>query len=82
MGVVGIARVRSAWGKFCELLPLLTNQAIPLKSRGKVYNSCIRSVMLSDSECWVLTTADVQRLQQNKRAMIYWICEVKVSDKI
>ena len=31
-----IARTRSAWGMFRELLPLLTNQAIPLKSRGKV----------------------------------------------
>ena len=31
-----IARIRSAWEKFRELLPLLTNQAIPLKSRGKV----------------------------------------------
>ena len=34
-----IARICSVWGKFRELLPLLTNQAIPLKSRGNVYNS-------------------------------------------
>ena len=57
-----IARICSTWRKFCELLPLLTNQEIPLKSRGKVYNSCICSVMLYDSECWVLTRADVQGL--------------------
>ena len=45
-----IARICSAWGKFRKLLPLLTNQAIPSKSRGKVYNNCIHSVMY-DSEC-------------------------------
>ena len=77
-----IAKIRSAWGKFRELLPLLTYQAIPLKSRGKVYNSCIRSVMLYGSECWALTTADVLRLQRNERAMVRWICKVKIRDKI
>ena len=67
-----ISRIRSAWGKLSELLPLLTTQAISLKSRDKVYNSCIRSVMLYGSECWALT-ADVQRLQRNERAMIRWM---------
>ena len=65
-----IARIRSAWGKFHELLPSLTNQAIHLKSRGKVYNSCIRSAMFYGSECRALTTADVQRLQRYEHAMI------------
>ena len=36
--------------------------------------------MLYDSECWALTTAEVQRLQQNEHAMIRWICKVKISD--
>ena len=52
-----IARIQSAWGKFRKLLPWLTNQAILLISRGKVYNSCIRSAMLYGCECWTLTTA-------------------------
>ena len=77
-----IARICSTWGKFCELLPLLTNQAIRLKIRGKVYNSCIRSVMMYGSECWALTTADVQRRHGNEHAMICWICKVKIRNKI
>ena len=48
-----IARIHSAWGKFSELLPLITNQVISLNSRDKVYNSCICSVMLHASECWL-----------------------------
>ena len=31
-----IARIRSTWGTFRQLLSLLTNQAISLKSKGKV----------------------------------------------
>ena len=77
-----IARISSTWGKFQELLPLLTYQAIPFKSRGKVYNSNIRSVLLYGSECWVLTTADVERPHQNEHTMICWIYKVKTSDKI
>ena len=38
--------------------------------------------MLYGSECWTLTTADVQRLQRNECAMIRWICKVKIRDKI
>ena len=81
MGIVRltIGRIRFAWGRFLELLSLLTNQEIPLKSRGKVYSSCIPSVMLYGSECWALTTVDAKRLQRNERAMIHWICNVKIS---
>ena len=54
-----IGRIRSAWGKLREQLPFLANQAIPLKSEGKIYNSCIRSLMFYGSECWA---GNVQRL--------------------
>ena len=74
-----MGRIRFSWGRFLELLSLLTNQEIPLKSRGKVYSSCIPSVILYGSECWALTTVDAQRLQRNERAMIHWICKVKIS---
>ena len=77
-----IARICSVGGKFCELLPLFTNHASPLKSRGKVYSSCIHSAMFYSSECWAVTTADVQRPQQNKHAMIRWIFKIKIRDKI
>ena len=77
-----ITRIRSAWRKFNELLFFLINQAVSLKSRGKVYNGCIRSAILYGGECWALTTADVQRLQRNERAIIRWICKVKIRDKI
>ena len=47
-------RCRSAWGKFRELLPLLTFKAISLNTHGQMYNSCVRWTMLYSSECWAL----------------------------
>ena len=49
-------RYRAAWGKFHELFSLLTNHAISLHTRGRIYTACVGSVMLlCASECWALT---------------------------
>ena len=57
-----IARTKAAWGKFKQLLPLLTSRALPLNIRGKVYKSCVRSVMLHGSETWAPTKDTTDRL--------------------
>ena len=45
-----IKRCCSVWGKFRELLPLLTCKAISLNTRGQMYKSCVRGMTLSSSE--------------------------------
>ena len=40
------ARVEAAWGKWKEIASLLVNRGILLHHRRKVYEACIRSVML------------------------------------
>ncbi|KAK3882948.1 hypothetical protein Pcinc_012702 [Petrolisthes cinctipes] len=47
-----MARVRRGWSKFRELLPLLTSRALPLLTKGRVYQACVRSVMMYGSETW------------------------------
>ena len=75
------ARCCAAWGRFRELLPVLTSRHLSPKIRGKVYNSCIRSTMLHGSETWGPNASDLHRLQRNDRAMIRWICGAKVRDR-
>ena len=70
-------RVKTAWGKFRGLIPILTSRVIPIVTRGRVYNTCVRSVMLSGSECWALTQSALARLERNDKAMIRWICNIK-----
>ena len=43
-------RVKTAWKKFRELLPVLTSRHLSYKTRGHVYSSCLRSAMLHASE--------------------------------
>ena len=80
--LASITRCRVAWGKFHELLPILTSRSFPITSRGRVYNSCVRSAMLHASETWAPTSSDLHRLQRNDRAMIRWMCGVITKDEV
>ena len=73
-------RVKTAWKKFKDLLPVLSSRHLSFKTRGHVYSSCVQSAMLHASETWPLTKLNLQRLQQNDRAMIRQICNVRPQD--
>ena len=66
--------------KFKDLLPVLSSRHLSFKTPGRVYSSCVRSAMLHASETWPLTKPNLQRLQQNDRAMIRQICNVRPQD--
>jgi hypothetical protein len=36
------ARVRCAWGKFRELVPIVTSRSVSLNVTGKVYRACVK----------------------------------------
>ena len=61
---------------------LLTNCNLPLLTRGRVYSTCVRSVLLHATETWAMTVSTLNRLQRNDRAMICWICNVNANDEV
>ena len=73
-------RVKTAWKKFKDLLPVLSSRHLSFKTRGRVYSSCVQSAMLRASETWPLTKLNLQHLQRNDRAMIRQICNVRPQD--
>ena len=73
-------RVKTTWKKFKELKPVLSSRHLSVKTRGRVYSSCVRSAMLHASETWPVTKPCLQRLQRNDRAMIRPISNVKPQD--
>ena len=77
-----IARIRCAWGKFRELLPLLTSRGLSFRTRGRIYDTYIRPVLLYASECWASTSVNLHRLQCNDRAMLRWLSNVRLEDHI
>ena len=77
-----ITRIRSAWGKFRELLPILTSHALSYITRGQIYSTYICTVLLYASECWAPNVNDLLKLQRNDRSMIRWTCNVRSKDNI
>ena len=69
-------------GQFPPTAPLFTIRNVPLVTRGRVYSTCVRSVMLHAVETWAMTAATLNRLWRNDRAMIRWICNVKAKDEV
>ena len=70
-------RMKTAWKKFKDLLPVLSSCHLSFKTRGCVYSSCVQSTMLHASETWPLTKSNLQHLQLNDRAVIRQICNVR-----
>ena len=52
-----------------------------LKLKGKVYRTCVQSVMVYGSETWAIKAEDMQRLERTERMMIRWMCGVRLSDR-
>jgi exonuclease III len=80
--LAAITRCNSAWKKFRELLPILTNRHLPSETRGRVYAACIRSVMLYGSETWAASSSTQKRLQRNDRAMLRWMHGLKPDEVV
>ena len=77
-----IARVRSGWSKFRELLPLLASRALPLSTKGRVYQACVRSVMMYGSETWPVRAEDMCCMERNDMRMIRWMCNVSLKNRL
>ena len=80
--LAAIARSRAAWGKFCELLPLLSSSTISLARCGMLFNSCVRRALLHASVCWALRREDIQCLLRNEWAILHWMLRVKAEDDV
>ena len=59
-------RVQGAWGEFKEFAELLIRRGIPLRQKGRVYRSCVQSVMVNASETWAVRVEEKQRMESGK----------------
>lgn len=75
------ARIRCAWAKFRELAPILTSRGLSLRTKGKIYNACVRSVLVYGSETWAMRVEDLHRLERTERMMVRWMCGVTLKDR-
>ena len=75
-------RVKTAWKKFKDLLPVLSLRHLSFKTRGRLYSSCVRGAMHHASETWPLKKPNLQCLQRNDRAIFRQISNVRPQDNV
>ena len=76
------AIIGSVWKKFRELsCVLVRKQGLSLKQWGKIYQCCVKLVLLHFCETWELTVADERRLHGVEHDMIR-ICRVRLVDTV
>eukprot|EP00973_Karenia_brevis_P022946 3159671-Karenia_brevis.AAC.1 len=63
-------RIKAAWGKFHQLMPLLRHREAPLKQRLRLFDTTVSKTLLWASESWALTVKEKQRLRTVWRSMI------------
>jgi hypothetical protein len=74
------ARVAAAWRSWREIASLLVNSTIDLRTRGKVYEACVRPVLMYGSETWALTDRLLGVLRSCDRRMLRYMARVRWQD--
>ena len=64
------ASLRMGWEIFRECGELLLGNRFPLKMKGKVYHSCVRSALLHGRKAWFLKENKQAVLRRTERAMV------------
>ena len=59
----------------------MTSRGASLKAKGKIYNACVRSVVVYGSETWAMRVEDMHRLERTERVMVRWMSGVTLKDK-
>ena len=76
-----ICPFQTGWLKFRELSGLLIGKGMSLKSKGIIYTTCIRPVMLYGSETWPTKIEDIRKMQRNEMRMLRWMTGVSLSER-
>ena len=66
-------RVRSAWKKFREYLPILTRKGFSIKLKGKVYATRVRSCLMHGSETWPMKVEQVLKMNRTSESSFFFL---------
>src|SRR5215467_3203283 len=75
-------KIQAGWRKFREASGVLCDRRVPVRLKGKVYESAVRPAMLYASECWAITKKEEQKLLVAEMRMLRMLCGVTSMDRI
>ena len=75
-----LKRIQTGCLKFRELSGMLIRKMMSLQSKGIIYTTCIKPVMLYDSETWLIKIEDIMKIQRSETRMLRWMTGVSLSE--
>ncbi|XP_063627476.1 uncharacterized protein LOC134798981 [Cydia splendana] len=75
-------RINLAWQKWRTLTGVLCDPRMPIKTKGKVYKTAVRPVLLYGSECWTVKKTHEQKAHVNEMKMLRWAGGVTRMDRV
>ena len=76
------ARLNKARGSFSRLRNIWRSKQYSLKTKLKLYNSNVKSVLLYGSECWRIVKSDVAKVNAFHNGCLRKICNIYWPQKI
>ena len=70
------ARLGKARGAFARLQPIWKSNQYSLKTKVRLYNSNVKSVLLYSSECWCVIKSDMSKLESFHNGCLRKICRI------
>lgn len=75
-------RVQAGWLKWRAVSGVLCDNRMPIKLKGKVYNTIVKPVLMYGSETWTRLQSHNQKMQVTENKMLRWSGGVTTFDKI
>lgn len=63
-------------------MSLFASNGLPLGTTGRLYSTCVYTVMLHGSETWPVEEEDLIWLEMNDTRMVRWMCNIRHEDRI
>lgn len=75
-------RTNTGWLKWKMLSGVLCNKSMPIRIKGKIYETAVRPAMMYGAECWPLSKHQEQKLHVAEMKMLRWAGGVTMLDKV
>jgi len=73
-------RIKTAWQKWKELSGVVCDRKMPVRGKGKVYNT-IRPVLIYGAEAWLTRRKEEELSERKKMRMLRWKLGVFLKDR-
>lgn len=75
-------RIQAGWLKYRSVTGVLCDKRMPVKLKGKIYNTIIKPVLMYASETWTRLQSHNKRMQVTENKMLRWSGGVTLFDHV